>query len=196
MKKYLIAGLLAAGIAAPAFAQDAGADNGRFTGFRVEGLAGYDRVNSDGHSDGVSYGAGVGYDFQAGNMVVGIEGEAADSTVDECVNGAVTIADRLCVKAGRDLYAGGRIGAVVGSNTLLYAKAGYTNARVNSEYEDGTAGTAADFNLHQNLDGIRAGVGAQIGVGSNAYLRTEYRYSNYQDGVDRHQVVGGFGVRF
>ena len=40
------------------------------------------------------------------------------------------------------------------------------------------------------------GVGAQIGLGSNAYLKTEYRYSNYQDGVDRHQVVGGLGFRF
>jgi outer membrane immunogenic protein len=196
MKKYLIAGLLAAGIAAPALAQDAGADNGRFTGFRVEGLAGYDRVNADGHSDGVTYGAGVGYDFQAGNMVVGIEGEAADSTVDECVSGTVTIADSLCVKAGRDLYAGGRIGAVVGSNTLLYAKAGYTNARVNSDYEDGTAGTAADFNLHQNLDGIRAGVGAEFGVGSNAFIKAEYRYSNYEQGIERHQGVVGVGLRF
>ena len=64
------------------------------------------------------------------------------------------------------------------------------------DYEDGTAGTIDDFTQRTNLDGIRAGAGAQIGLGSRAYLRTEYRYSNYQDGVDRHQVVGGLGLRF
>ena len=112
------------------------------------------------------------------------------------MSGAVLAGDTLRVRAGRDLYVGGRVGFGVGSNSLFYAKAGYTNARFRVDYEDGTAGTVADFTERTNLDGVRAGVGAQIGVGSNAYLRTEYRYSNYQDGVDRHQVVGGFGVRF
>jgi len=27
-------------------------------------------------------------------------------------------------------------------------------------------------------------------------VKTEYRYSNYQDGVDRNQVIAGFGFRF
>jgi len=108
----------------------------------------------------------------------------------------VIAGDSLRVRAGRDLYVGGRVGFGVGSNSLVYAKAGYTNARFRADYDDGTAATVADFTQRTNLDGIRAGVGAQIGVGSRAYLRTEYRYSNYQDGVDRHQVVGGFGVRF
>ena len=100
------------------------------------------------------------------------------------------------MRAGRDLYVGGRVGSVVGGNTLLYAKAGYTNARVRVDYEDGTAGTVNDFTDRTNLDGVRAGAGAQFAIGSNAYLKTEYRYSNYQDGVDRHQVVGGLGFRF
>ena len=85
---------------------------------------------------------------------------------------------------------------MVGGNTLLYAKAGYTNARIGLDYEDGTAATDPDFSIGTNLDGVRAGAGAQFGIGENTYLKTEYRYSNYEQGFDRHQVVAGFGLRF
>ncbi len=193
MRKYLLAALCAGTLATPAFAQD----QGNLSGFRVEGLVGYDRPSiADENADGVLYGMGVGYDFQSGNAVFGIEAEATDSTANERVAGFALPGDELRVRAGRDLYVGGRAGAVVGGGTLLYAKAGYTNARVRVDYEDGTAGTINDFTDRTNLDGVRAGAGAQFAIGTNAYLKTEYRYSNYQDGVDRHQVVGGFGFRF
>ena len=193
MRKYLLAALCAGTLATPAFAQD----QGNLSGFRIEGLVGYDRPSiQDESADGVAYGVGVGYDFQSGNAVFGLEAEASDSSANERVAGVVLPGDELRVRAGRDLYVGGRVGAVVGGRTLLYAKAGYTNARVRVDYEDGTAGTINDFTDRTNLDGVRAGAGAQFSIGSNAFLKTEYRYSNYQDGVDRHQVVGGFGFRF
>ena len=194
MRKFAFAAALLAGtIATPALAQD----NPNLGGFHVDGIVGWDRSNiQDEHANGVTYGVGAGYDFRAGNAIFGVEAEASDSSADRSVTGAVIAGDSLRVRAGRDLYVGGRVGVGVGSNSLVYAKAGYTNARFRADYDDGTAATAADFVQRTNLDGIRAGVGAQIGVGSRAYLRTEYRYSNYQDGVDRHQVVGGFGVRF
>ena len=193
MRKFAIAAALLAGtIATPALAQD-----NNLGGFRVEGLVGYDRPSiEDEGADGVVYGMGVGYDFQSGNAVFGIEAEATDSSADETVAGFALPGDTLRVRASRDLYVGGRAGFGVGGNSLIYAKAGYTNARVRVDYEDGTAGTVADFTDRTNLDGVRAGIGAQIGLGPNAYLKTEYRYSNYQDGVDRHQVVGGLGFRF
>lgn len=193
MRKYLFAACAAATLATPAFAQD----SNELSGFRVEGLVGYDRPSvEDEHAGGVLYGLGIGYDVQSGGAVFGIEGEATDSTSDERRSGFLVTGDELRVRAGRDLYVGGRVGAAVGTSTLVYVKAGYTNARFRVDYEDGTAGTVADFTDRTNLDGVRAGVGAQFGLGSNAYLRTEYRYSNYEDGVDRHQVVGGFGFRF
>jgi outer membrane immunogenic protein len=194
MRKYAFAALcLAATIATPALAQD----NPNLGGFHVDGIVGWDHPSiSNEHADGVLYGMGVGYDFRAGNAIFGVEAEATDSTSDETATGAIIAGDSLRVRAGRDLYVGGRAGFGVGSNSLLYVKAGYTNARVRADYDDGTVATAADFSQRTNLDGIRAGVGAQFGIGSRAYLRTEYRYSNYQDGVDRHQVVGGIGLRF
>jgi len=197
MRKYLLAALLSgAGVAvaaSPAAAQEAPP----FSGIRVEGLVGYDRTDVEGEdSDGVMYGAQAGYDFQSGGGVFGIEAEISDSTVDECVSDVDVTGDTLCAQLGRDLYIGGRAGAVIGRNVLAYAKAGYTNARVGIDYEDGTAGTANDFELGENLDGVRAGAGLEFAIGPNSYAKTEYRYSNYEQGFDRHQVVAGFGFRF
>jgi len=192
MRNLILAAAVAAGaIAAPAAAREPGS----FTGVRVEGLAGWDRPQTGGdHADGVAYGVGLGYDFQAGGAVVGLEGEASDSTARECVTGFAIAGDRLCTRTGRDLYAGGRVGAVIGEGTLLYAKAGYTNARAETRYTAAAAGAVTKAG--QNLDGLRVGAGIERAVGRNAFLKAEYRYSNYEAGVERHQVVGGFGFRF
>ena len=196
MRKYLLAGLLAGAAAisaTPASAQEATP----FSGVRVEGIVGYDTTDvEDENSSGIAYGAGVGYDFQMGGLVAGIEAEASDSTLDECVSDVDLVGDELCVQAGRDLYVGGRIGAAVSRNVLLYGKAGYTNARVALDYEDGTAATALDFEEGENLDGVRVGAGLEFALGPNSFAKAEYRYSNYEQGFDRHQVVAGFGFRF
>jgi outer membrane immunogenic protein len=92
--------------------------------------------------------------------------------------------------------------------TLLYAKGGYTNARLNLLGGDGT--TSLDENYE--LDGWRVGAGVERAIGTNAFAKIEYRYSNYEsanfeyaDGAttsdfdvdtDRHQVVAGLGWRF
>ena len=196
MRKYLLAALMtgaATAVATPAAAQETPS----FSGVRVEGIVGYDTTDvEDEGSDGVVYGAGVGYDFQTGGVVLGIEGEISDSTVGECFSDIDLVGDELCVDAGRDLYVGGRIGGVVGRNVLLYGKAGYTNGRVSLDYEDGTAGTTADFEEGENLDGIRVGGGVEFAIGRNSFAKVEYRYSNYEQGFDRHQAVAGFGFRF
>ncbi|PTD22084.1 outer membrane protein [Sphingomonas fennica] len=191
MRKVATALLLASAVAAtPALAQD---NAGSFAGPRVEGVIGWDRTQANGgHDDGVLYGIGAGYDFQRGNTVFGLETELTDSDVKQCI-GAATAADpRLCAKAGRDIYVGGRVGYVVGGSTLLYAKAGYTNGRYKVSADDGTVRISGG----QNLDGIRVGAGAEYAIGPNSYLKAEYRYSNYEQGVSRHQALAGFGFRF
>ena len=73
MRKYLLAALLAGTFATPAMAQD----TAPFSGVRVEGIVGYDTTDVEGEgSDGVTYGAQVGYDLQSGGALVGIEAEA------------------------------------------------------------------------------------------------------------------------
>ena len=169
MLKFSAFAALAIAGATPALAQDGAS----FTGPRIEAIVGYDHVKISGlgSDGGLAYGVGAGYDFQLGGAVAGIEAEISDASTKESG-----------LKAGRDLYAGARIGGAVGANTLLYAKAGYTNARVSG-------------GGHINLDGFRVGAGIEHSLGQ-AYLKAEYRYSNYELGVSRHQVVGGVGIRF
>jgi len=180
-----------AAVATPAFAQDP-APTGSFAGPRVEGLVGWDRTQGYGdHDDGVLYGIAGGYDFQSGNLVLGVDAELNDSTAKDCVGAGSAANPEVCAKAGRDLYVGGRVGTVVGSRTLLYAKAGYTNARYKLTYDDGDKITDG-----RNFDGLRVGAGAEYALSPNSFIKAEYRYSNYEDGLERHQVVGGFGFRF
>jgi outer membrane immunogenic protein len=176
-------------VAAPAMAQTAAP----FTGARVEGIVGYDNVKNGDNDDAVMYGVSAGYDRQMNGLLVGIEGEASDSDVRQCDGVQTAVSPRLCAKAGRDLYAGARVGTVVGGRTLLYAKAGYTNAQFKLTSDNGTNETTLG---KTNLDGIRAGVGAEYAVGPNSYVKAEYRYSNYEDGFTRNQAVAGFGFRF
>ncbi|WP_129793602.1 outer membrane protein [Sphingosinicella sp. CPCC 101087] len=193
MRKYLFAMILATTAATPALAQD----SAPFSGLRTEGIIGYDTTDVEGeNSDGITYGAQIGYDVQTRGAVFGVEGEIADSTIDECVQDVDVTGDQLCVEAGRDLYIGGRVGAAVSPRVLVYGKAGYTNARVRTDYEDGTDSDTLDFSVGENLDGVRVGGGVEFAVGPNSYAKTEYRYSNYEQGFDRHQVVAGFGFRF
>lgn len=170
MKRFVAAAVAAIAFATPALAQD----EATFTGFRVEGLIGYDVVSTPAISDqdGLLYGIGIGYDFNAGPVVLGVEADVTDSTTK--IAGIVS---------DRDLYVGARVGTVVGQS-LLYAKAGYTNARLESP-----VGNA-------NFDGVRLGAGVEYALGGNMFLKGEYRYSNYEADLSRHQVVGGFGIRF
>ena len=196
MRKFLIAALLAGGVATPALAQS----TAPFTGLRAEGIVGYESAGTEDvdDSDGVTYGAGLGYDFQMGNMVAGIEGEYTDSTVDECVNGVQFATDELCAKTGRDLYVGGRIGSLIGPQTLLYGQAGYTNTRLKTTYDvNPDTDVVGEFEeIGENLDGVRLGAGIEHAIGPNSFVKAEYRYSNYEQGFEKHQGVVGFGFRF
>lgn len=196
---FLTTALVIAGTAAPALAQDAAP----FEGPRVEAIVGWDKVDDKGgtpssSSDGVTYGGAFGYDFRSGAMVFGPEVELTGSTTDTRTPNVLAVGDELKIDAGRDIYAGLRVGAVLGESTLLYAKGGYTNARVNYTYTLGTT-TIADG---ENLDGWRLGAGIEQSLGRNLYVKGEYRYSNYGAfddygvDVDRHQVVAGVGFRF
>ena len=200
MRKTFIAALFAAAtLATPAMAQD----QAPFTGFRAEGVLGWDRLSGDedsdaGSNDGVLYGAQIGYDLQAGRAIVGIEGEVTGSTTDVDASNVILAGDRFSIDAGRDLYVGARAGVAVTPRAMLYAKAGYTNARFETDYRAGTI----RINEHDDLDGFRLGAGAEVALSPSTYLKGEYRYSNYAklDGedidLDRHQLLAGIGVRF
>lgn len=197
--RFLLASALLASVvvATPALAQDAPAsapEGKEFQGVKILAVTGIDRVTSSFDNEtGLTYGGVVGYDYQAGKAVFGVEGEIDGSTAKDCVNNALAAGDRACVKAGRDLYAGVRAGVVVGNKALLYVKGGYDNGRVVATYTLNNATTKTA----QNLDGWRVGTGVELPLAKNMLVRAEYRYTNYSDSdVARHQGLVGVGVKF
>ncbi|MFL9839544.1 outer membrane beta-barrel protein [Sphingomonas sp. ST-64] len=204
--------------AAPAaFAQDGEAT---FTGPRVGVIGGYDIIRpgssedsdidgDDQSVDGFLYGVEAGYDIALGGAVVGVEAELSDSTGKVKANSTDPNYFGFGeVGAGRDIYVGLRAGVLASPSTLIYAKGGYTNARLNVLASDGTTELRENF----ELDGWRIGAGVEKAIGSNTYAKLEYRYSNYSNAnfefnngavtddfdidTDRHQIVAGVGFRF
>lgn len=218
MRKLVIAALAASVFAAPAFAQDQ--VNPQFTGPRVGVVGGYDIVRPgssedsdiDGDNenvDGFLYGVDVGYDFSIGGAVVGVEAELSDSTGKVKANTSdPNFFGFGEVGTGRDIYVGARAGVLATPSTLIYAKGGYTNTKLNVLASDGTT----ELRQNYKLDGWRAGAGVEQAIGSNTYAKLEYRYSNYRNAnfeysnggvtedfdidTDRHQIVAGVGIRF
>jgi outer membrane immunogenic protein len=201
MRKLMLAALAtsAAIAAAPAAAQTAQP----FTGFRVEGLIGYDSLNDrqgqdKSSSDGVLYGAAIGYDIPAGPVVLGAEGEISGSSSDTRSNGIRVPGDQFRLGAGRDLYAGARVGYVISPVAMGYLKAGYTNAKFDARYTTAGVTTSND----QEVGGYRLGAGLEYAISPNTFVKGEYRYSHYDelDGVginpNRHQLMAGLGLRF
>ncbi|MBY8825200.1 outer membrane protein [Sphingomonas colocasiae] len=183
MKSVLFAtAALAAVVVAPA---------ARAEGLRAEVHGGYDNVSIAGESgDGVAYGVALGFDKNVNsNMSLGIEAGIDDSTTKEC---AASGAGRACISAGRDLSAVFRVGYNLTETSKLYLLGGYTNTRAVATYRSGTTKTRAA----SNLDGFRAGAGYQFGISDKFYGKVEYRYSNYEADVSRHQGLVGVGVNF
>lgn len=185
--------LPAALAAVPAAAQEAEP----FTGPSVVAVAGIDHVgNEDFNDNGLLYGGALTYDLAAGRLRYGVEAEVTGSTRKGCESSVAVTGDRACFHTGRDLYIGGRLGAVVADNLMLYGKAGYTNARSGGTYDDPATTASPDFRGSENYGGYRVGAGAELNAG-NFLVRTEYRYSDY-DGLagGRHQGTVGLGFRF
>ena len=216
----ILAATSVAALSAPAMAQDA--TDGAFTGPRVEAIVGYDvskagssiddETNNDNDQsiEGINYGIGVGYDINAGGIVLGLEGEYTDSSADVDYDQADPELFGLGdVNAGRDLYVGARVGVLAAPDLLVYAKGGYTNARYNLNGSfDGE-----EYRAKIDTDGFRVGAGVEYALNTNTFAKVEYRYSNYSSAeldfendrtdveigeidTDRHQVMVGFGYRF
>jgi outer membrane immunogenic protein len=164
-------------------------------GARFEVHGGWDRLQSEGvKGDGLLYGVGAGYDVAvAPRVFLGAEVNADFSTAEKCERAVLAGNDKLCIRARRDLSAVGRLGFGVAAGSQVYLLAGYANARVSADY---TPATGARITESATADGLRLGAGFQRALGSSAYTKVEYRYSNYEADTVRHQLIAGFGLRF
>lgn len=196
---FMTAMLAASTTAAPAFAQEEKQFHGPWIGV----TAGYDVFDAgaaeeeDSSEDGVAYGVALGYDFNFGGFVAGVEGEISDSSVSASEADVFEAGDDFELTTGRDLYAGIRLGVPVSETVMIYGKGGYTNQRFELAYSlDGDVESGSD-----NIDGFRVGGGAELAL-DQIFARLEYRYSDYGSFSDadfetsRHQVMLAAGLRF
>jgi len=226
MKLKLLLAATAAFAAVPAQAQDdVPAD---FTGPRIEAHVGWSRTgieNRDirefsGRGDfgpaeqdnGFIGGAELGFDFQAGGLVVGLYGGADFSETEERFEG-----DFVHLSADRNYYAGARAGFVVSPGVMIYGKGGLSRGNLDVRFlANAPAAIQAAFDDDvEDRDGIHFGGGAEFSMGGLFYGRLDFMHTRY-DRVDlgnlgrtgpvtnpsyeqrftRSQLTAGVGLRF
>ena len=138
-------------------------------------------------------GAFAGYDHKVGSrIVVGAEGGVQFGADDSIVRDG---AARVTVDPKRSFDLTARAGYLVGDNTLLYARGGYTNARVKTTVADAAGVRSASA----NRDGWLVGGGIEHAISDAISARAEYRYSDLGEDAgkfDRHQALFGIAYRF
>ena len=166
---------------------------------------GVDHLSGRGHKSGFNVGGEIGYDARlAPMMIAGVYGGIEGSTAKDC--SVVFGNDQACLRLGRNLTLGGRLGAVVSPMAMLYVKGGYSNGQLRASYANADDPTL-DFKDHANRGGYHFGAGGEMPVGAG-YVRLEYVRTNYSgykwtdpdvtvklDG-HRDQLLAGFGLRF
>jgi outer membrane immunogenic protein len=205
MNKFIVASAAAILAATPAFAQDQGPEENSFNGVSAVAFVGVDVLtiqenNAADTTRGLMYGGAIGYDHQVGKVVIGIQGEITSSQASYKIDGLLTPTDHFRSEAGRDIYAGVRVGLPAG-RTLLYVGAGYVNSQLTSFYANG----ATSLEETEEKGGFRVSMGVEL-QRKNVFGRIEMRYQDLGDytvfaqptGFARThtQIVAGLGVRF
>lgn len=98
----------------------------------------------------------------------------------DAVIGVEVTADNV-FENSRQYGVDGRVGYALTPQLLAYGKVGYENWHdVNNK----------DFN------GVRYGGGVQLAMTKNAYLKAEYRRTDYVHNISQDGVLGGIGIKF
>lgn len=79
-----------------------------------------------------------------------------------------------------DLGAGARLGYVLNDNVLAYGRVGYNNLDLGKI----------------SVDGVTVGGGLEVNVTDSAYVKAEYRYTDFARNLGRHGALVGVGLRF
>ncbi|WP_310475511.1 outer membrane beta-barrel protein [Sandarakinorhabdus sp.] len=200
MSRLPFALLAAAAIAGPAAAQEATNFNGPFVGVQLGwqqdrqslDLGTVPPLTTRAKGDGLAYGGQLGYDFNLGSAVLGVEASLTGRT-------GTNSFPTFDLEAGRTVNVTARAGWLVTPEGLLYARGGYSNARFSITNPAGGA---------ENRDGYTVGAGYEHMLAKNVSARIEYNYSDYGNdnlpgigggatlNYHRHAVMTGVNFRF
>ena len=200
VKKILLTttALIALGIA-PAAAADLGARPytkapaaaiaiNNWTGFYLGAMGGYAQENSDGIGtlSGGFAGGTAGYNWQMGNIVLGLEADAAWADVGATAGivGLASVSSKI-----RDMgTVRGRVGYAF-DQVLIYGTGGYAWAD-NRITATGPGGSISDSHVHS---GWAAGAGIEVMFAPKWSVKAEYLYRSFQGETHNFPgiIVGG-----
>jgi len=163
-------------VAAPAFSWT-GFYAGVHAGGGVLFDAGAQQGLADRHGSGALAGGQLGYNYQTGMLVVGVEAEGfwsgIGNTVDQFTGNTWFSTAHVKNKADFDVAA--RFGIAL-NRALVYGKAGWAWGRFNWDYVD-------RFNTSQNasatLNGLLIGLGLEYAIAPNWTTKFEYDYLGF-----------------
>jgi outer membrane immunogenic protein len=184
VKKILLTttGLIALGMA-PAMAADLAARPytkapaaaiaiNNWTGFYIGAMGGYAQENSDGISGGFAGGT-LGYNWQAGNLVLGVEADAAWADVGATVGNPALFAVETRI---RDMgTVRGRIGYAF-DQVLVYGTGGYAWAD-NRLTLSALGVSVSDSKIHS---GWTLGAGVEVMFAPKWSVKAEYLYRSFE----------------
>ena len=194
MKKIILAAALGAGLATPAFAQDAGTSTAR-DGLRIEARATYETptvssIEEEGDvfkiGSAFAFGGEAGFDIAVSDtVVVGPYAQYEVSTVESCEAG-------FCLSAGGYLEAGLHVGLATGADGQVYGKVGYADQSFDF--------SGPGLNVSENGSGFAFALGYEHSFGENFYGRIEGGYADLGEvftiNTQRRHFGVAFGARF
>jgi outer membrane immunogenic protein len=179
-----------------------------WTGFYIGVMGGYgmsNRVTVNGIAGtnaglkGGFVGSTLGFNYQSGHFVIGIEDDAAWSSIGKTsVNFGVTTQEQMLLIGSLT----GRVGFAA-DNILVYGKGGYAYL-LNDLNLSGFVGSAWEIRYHP---GWTVGAGLEFGFAGNWSAKVEYMFARYLDepyvlfggttlGADVHTIKAGINYRF
>lgn len=206
--KFLITAIVALSASAPAYADafhgarvgiQAGIESNKIDSAELFNGSGLGSVTVDKTRKSVAtVGITLGYDSVLGDsFVVGGELAGTISTGGNrqtiLFSSSPTTPVSVNYKSDYTFEATLRAGFLVGENTLLYARGGYANSRLNA---DVTANGLAVSSVRGNNNGYVVGAGVEHAFSDNVTARIEYKHFELKGPVTREQLLVGFGYGF
>jgi outer membrane immunogenic protein len=127
--------------------------------------------------DGGVFGGHAGYNFQAGKIVFGVEGDFEGNTTDsKFVIGTPFVNTTGSERLEWQASVRGRLGWAV-DRALLYGTGGWAVGQFSDKYN--TAGTTFHETVDSTRNGWTLGGGIEYALGHNLSARVEYRYTDW-----------------
>lgn len=157
------------------------------------------RTPADGCNDnsgGAEWGLRVGYDWQIGDIVVGVIGEYGDNDARDAVTGFSTtpasytmlrkVDDMAAIRARAGLAFGGGERA----DNLVYVSAGYARASIENTFLTTNGANTFTNNGDSDADGAQLGIGYERQIGDAFAVGIEYLRTNLKDDEARVRAQG------